>query len=193
MGMAKYHSAEMIEMLELALKNIKYYHQQYEKKMFPPLKDCKIVNKKLDYHIFSFSQILFAIRDCLIKEHPVKETRINDFFERGRQRTISTTSAGKVAKIANDWKHDGGLDLRQHFYDLKIFGIKKIKMKDSGMPQEHMLYPEQEIEQYQVAASKVKKLTGKDCFYPNLPVNDLFEESLAEVKEFVKKLNEAKD
>ena len=110
--MSKYDINRYLHLLNLSYEYLKYCNRRYNQNM-----DSVKYKYKLDYHIFTFAQLVFALRDRLITDVKKDEKKILNFFEYGV--TNPKTPTGVVIRLSREWRHKEGLDLRQHFTDLK--------------------------------------------------------------------------
>jgi hypothetical protein len=113
--MARYSVNDFMVLLKLSLAQIKYYHNKYNKK--PGNHKYK---NKLDYHIFSFTQIAFAVHERVKLDYFESwETKGKPFFEKDIK--PKKTEIGIIIDIANKYKHKDSLDLTQHWSDIKPY------------------------------------------------------------------------
>ncbi len=69
---------------------------------------------RLSCHLFSFTQVVYAIKERLKNEYPEKEKEIELFFE-----------TEVMKHIANEWKHESSMEFRQE-WETKELGAKRI-------------------------------------------------------------------
>jgi len=129
--MSKYNVQGYLDLLNESYKFIKYYDQRYNKNI-----NSLNYKNKLRYHLFCFSQIVFALRDRLFSDYNEKHCKICTFFEKNKK---AETEVGIVIKLANEWKHDGGFSLIQQYSLLKeikpsIYVPTRVEQK---LPKDH--------------------------------------------------------
>lgn len=152
--MSRYRIQDYVRQLDSSLKFMKYYRKRYNN-------DINNVNikYKFDYHIFSFSQIAYALKEVLNYYFPSDKRKIERKFK-------------LIRELANEWKHpdylkrnksiqqDAGFFLRQNFIiEATINGVSQMSV-EKMLPQGHY--------------SKMDTLA----------VNEIFENFLIEIKKF---------
>lgn len=110
----KYEVFDYIKLLEISLKYINDYELKYNSEM-----ENITYKRELEYHIFTFTQIVYAIQERLKYDFHETWSRTKDLFEKDINEPKS--ELGVVVKIANKFKHEDSLDLIQYYYDLKLF------------------------------------------------------------------------
>ncbi len=71
----------------------------------------KLVKEKINYHLFCYAQIVYALKERLCNEYPTEKKKIEDFFENKNIITAVST----VKKLANLWKHEESMQIRQEW------------------------------------------------------------------------------
>ena len=171
--MKKYSYVDLLELLEVSVEYIKYYNRKCDKYV-SDRKNYANMSIKLDYHLFSFTQILFSLKDRLSDEFRDADSKINEFFERGN---TPKTNVGKAIKLANEWKHQEGIKMMTYLSDLEI---KKVSTKVKG---------KEIIPVYHIRPTKVQKRLSslhKLAIYDNLSL--FFNSVLNDVKNFLTEL-----
>ncbi len=110
--MGNYTVEQYIELLEYASEEVTRNNREYNRTLLDDSIDKRPMKKALRYHLFSYSQLLYALKERLKKDAEYKKTKeakkeIEKFFLRDG-----------VKKLANLWKHDG-LTFKQHWSSLR--------------------------------------------------------------------------
>ncbi len=102
--MGKKHCKDYLELLRTSLDYIGFCEKERTANL-----ENKNIKNQLDYHIFSFSQLVYAIYEGLKKEFSCKSAIIDEvFFDEEKPVYL-------FFKLANEWKHKERMETRQEW------------------------------------------------------------------------------
>jgi hypothetical protein len=170
----EYDIQEYLEMLKTSLNYVQKYHDLVAK----DLDDNYLkLNRKyqiiLNYHIFSFSQIVYTICEKLCDKYPPKKNKIYNFFKNSRSVVKYIFVEGQKWKHHNKKKKvNKGLNLHNHV-QTNITGVVETDAEDNSI-----------IKSFSVKCT----FDGKRFSDGTIVLNTL-EESYDKIKDFIVKLS----
>jgi hypothetical protein len=183
-----------MELLEYSLKSMKDCLKEYNLSLKND-SGCNELKLQLRYHMFSFTQLVYSLKERLRYDYKEKASDIHAFFEM-EEKQRPRTAVGLVIKLANSWKHEESVDIRQNFSDFEETDKRKGSYGE--------LFPKEVIEQISkivghsinsktempiLKATTVTQMlpqSSKFQDWTTLPLGRIFEDALTEVKGFLK-------